>query len=163
MDLIKDLRSVDTHIRGIILSSSESEVQEFVLGLLTTANEEPGRAAKFQVVYLLERMAEIIQDLKETVEAVQDKEEGMMRWVDRGLSYASYLVEPGSQGKWLPMFDQTLTVAHVPNPKDPAAVSRRASEAAKLSTNWNRTLVGLRQEHQVKEPSRPAQNLIVMP
>lgn len=172
MDLNEKLAAIDGYLGGLLLDSSVQDVQAFILDLLQRASEHPGRGAKLRVTYVMERMAELVKDLKEEHAKVRQKDEGFMRWIDRGLVYAAYLADPDSQGRWLESFDQTLMSTQIPDPKDPDEARRRRDEAAELQRKWTQTLAKMPAQRRgdrnsATEPRRPGRgggdNLIVLP
>jgi len=169
MDLNKVLIEIDEQLSAMLLESTELELQASVLELLRSAAKDPGRSAKLHVTYIMERMVELLQDLKEDNAHVRRNEEGLMRWIDQGLIYAAYLTDPDSQGRWLESFDQTLMRAKVPDMKDPEAVKQRRQEAAELQQKWSEALASLPKQRQdprsqAREPRKPGgDNLIILP
>jgi hypothetical protein len=169
MDLNKVLVEIDEQLSALLLERTVTELQADVLELLTNAAKTPGRAAKLHVTYIMERLAELVADLKEDNAHVRLHEEGFLRWIDRGLTYAAYLTDPDSQGKWLESFDQTLTRASIPDPRDPAEVQQRREEAAELNQKWQQALAGMPKvrpstRSQATEPRKPGgDNLIILP
>jgi hypothetical protein len=170
MDLNQVLTEIDERLTTMLLGKDELELQADILELLSNAAKNPGRAAKLHTTYILERLAELVTDLKEDNAHVRLHEEGFLRWIDRGLTYTAYLTDPDSQGRWLESFDQTLIRANVPDPKDPEEVKQRREEAAELQQKWQEAMTkmpkqkpgGLRSE--ASEPRRPGgDNLIVLP
>ena len=169
MDLNQVLIEIDSQLSGLLRKGSVAEVQGYVLELLTKASKFPGRTAKLHVTYIMERMAELVNDLKADVVQVRRNEEALLRWIDKGLLCAAYLVDPDSQGKWLESFDQTLVSANVPDMKDPAAVRQRQEEAAELQQKWSQTLATMPKPRvdprsRASEPRRAGgDNLIILP
>lgn len=169
MDVVQTLKDIDEHLTQMLIKSSESELQDYILEALQHAGTEPGRGAKLRTVYLLERLAELVADLVQDQVNVRRNQDGFMRWIDRGLSAAAYLTDPDTQGKWLASFDQTIIQVDVPDAKDPETIKQRHQEARELNDRWSGALHDLRAhtgpKPKVSEPRRGGGSgpLIVLP
>lgn len=169
MDVVQTLKDIDEHLMQLLMESSESDLQDYILEALQHAGKEPGRGAKLRTVYMLERLAELVADLAQDQVNVRRNQGGFMRWIDKGLSTAAYLTDPDTQGKWLATFDQTIVQVDVPDAKDPEAIKQRHQEARELNDRWSGALHGLRPhtgpKPRVSEPRRDGGSgpLIVLP
>jgi hypothetical protein len=162
MDPNESLIEIDSYLAALLREKDEGGLQKYIIDLLTSASRRPGRSAKLHVTYLMERMAELVKDLIEDSN-VAANEDGFLRWIDRGLIYATYLTDPDSQGRWIKSFDQTLIKAKVLNPKDPEAAKLRQKEAAELSRKWQEAIMVVPKDVQAQEPRRSSGNRIILP
>jgi hypothetical protein len=142
---VQKLVQLDEDLRKIMLSSGADKIRDFIKGLLEEASKTPGRHTKLRVTYILERMSEISQDLCEDDAEFYKRYADISKWIDRGLQYTAYLVDPESKGKFLAQFDQTVIQAKVPDPKDPKAAKEREERAGLILDRWNQKVAQMRQ------------------
>jgi hypothetical protein len=143
--LVQTLVQVDEDLRKVLLSFNADKIRDFIKGLLEEASKTPGRHTKLRVTYILERMSEVSQDLCEEDPEFYKRYAEISKWIDRGLQYTAYLVDPESKGKFLAQFDQTVIQAKVPDPKDPKAAKEREERAGLILDRWTQKLTQLRQ------------------
>ena len=75
LNFLESLVEMDNLFRQILLdyrpeAKQEGEVgfKQLIIGLLEEAARDPGRASKLRVMYLLERLSEVSQDLRDSGE-----------------------------------------------------------------------------------------------
>lgn len=156
--LVQTLVRIDEDLRKILLEADAEKVRDLVRDLLEEASKTPGRHTKLRVTYILERMSEVSQDLCSEDPRFYQRYADISKWIDRGLQYTAYLVDPESKGKFLAQFDQTMIQAKVPDPKDPKVAKEREERAGLILDRWNQRVKQLRQDG-----DRPAGGNIIIP
>jgi hypothetical protein len=138
--LYQILVDVDTKLESILIGCTPDDIRKSVLDILKTAAATPGRPSKLRATFLLERMAEIAQDLNDSGShgfyKIYDE---VMLWVDMGATKVAYLVNPEAKGNFLASFDQNPRSINVRNPKDPAVATKREEDIANLLSRWEAT------------------------
>jgi hypothetical protein len=162
LNFLENLVEIDDHISTILLEhkaeaeedDTEPGLKELIIQLLEEAAKGPGRSAKLRVTYLLERLSEASQDLRDSGEhEYYRKHESMMKWIDRGLANVAKLVNPASEGKFQELFDQEVIRVAVMNPKDPETEKLRKERVKDLQGRWDK-LAPPSLRSRVTEPSR---------
>jgi len=88
------------------------------------------RQVKIQLIYLIERFSEKLQDLAETGKITNPAE--YMDWIDRAHSYAIAIVKEDDSAKFIEDFDCQVRPVSILDPKSPEERSRRR-DAVKAS------------------------------
>jgi hypothetical protein len=157
--LVQALVQLDEQIRQILTTRDPEKIKVAIKKILEDAATRPGRASKLQAAYILERMSELAQDMCSEDPEFDDKFMDISRWIEKGLVYTNYLIDPETKGKYLATFDQTIIKAKVPDPKDPKAAEEREKRAGALLDDWNRRVTKIRE--QAPASRRPGSNLII--
>jgi hypothetical protein len=154
-ELMFDLIRVDADIRRILLQADSDSIKGSIRELLAEAVKDPGRRAKLLVTYILERAAELANDLYNEEDGFFKKFDDCMKWIDRGLKHAAYLANPESAGRFLEAFDQTVIRVHLEDPKDPKIAEERREKVKDIRGRWDQAV------EDAKRPRPGGGNVIV--
>lgn len=157
VERLEGLEEADQLMRESLTDTGTDALIKELLALMAHAAKEPGRAAKLRATYIIERLMEIAQDIRDGgnlpfIRRYSD----VMQWLDKAAIYAAKLANPDTAGRYVEVFDQTEVAIPIYNPKDPSQIKEREKAATIMQGRFNSFLAD-RSNKGSSEPRRASQ------